>query len=163
MKIDLDLEEIFNEEGSVEDSIKERIVQAITQRISAKVEKTIAQTVDSLLKEGVKEQVSGFLSKLIPDLMNYEFQETSRYGETKEEKTTVKNKILKILQNECVYKAARSGYSNEQNAFTSAMQNIIAEQMKLYKPQFDKEINALFVKEAMDYAQESLKKRLGIK
>jgi hypothetical protein len=163
MKIDLDLDEIFDEGENVDDSIKERIIQTVTNRIYAKIERDVSGTVDEIVKNGVKEKIYSWLADAIPGLMDYEFQQTDMYGATRGEKTTVRNRILQALQTECVYKESRSGYSSEHNAFTNAMKNIIAEQMNKYIPQFDKEINALFIKEAMKYAQESLQKRLGLK
>lgn len=163
MKIDIDLDEIFDEGGNVDDSIKERIIQTITGRIYTKIERDVTRTVDELVKVGVKAKIDSCLAEIVTNLMDYEFQEVGPYGDLKGEKTTVKNKILKALQNECVYKEARSGYSSDRNAFTVAMRNIIDEQMKAYKPLFDKEINALFVKEAMEYAQTKLREKLGIK
>jgi len=65
------------------------------------------------------------------------------------------------LQNQCVFKD--KGYSSDNTAFTNAMKNIIEAQMKLFKPQFDKEINAMFTKEAMEYATNKLREKLGIK
>jgi hypothetical protein len=162
MKIDLDLEEIFDEEGRVEDSIKERIILSITNRIYTKIERDIKRQVDELINTGIKEKLNSYLAELIPSLMDYEFQETSPYGE-KKEPITVKNKILRVLQTECQYKESRSGYSGDQNAFTKAMENIIERQMKLFKPEFDKEINAMFIKEAMAFAKKSLQEKLGIK
>lgn len=163
MKIDLSLDEIFDEEGGVEDSIKDRIIQTVTQRIYTKIERDISRQLDEILKKGIEERLDAYLSDLIPSLMAYEFQETGYYGDEKEPKTTVKNKILRVLQQECIYKEARGGYSSDQNAFTNAMKNIVEAQMKLYKPAFDKEINALFIKESMEYAQKKIQERLGIK
>jgi hypothetical protein len=163
MKIDVDLAEIFDEGENVDDSIKERIIQTITNRIYSKIERDVSGAINEIVKSGTRERVDQFLEELIPNLMDYEYQETERYGVTQGTKTTVKREILRILQEQCVYKEARSGYSSDNNTFTKAMQNIIEKQMSTFKPMFDKELNAVFVKEAMAYAQTSLQKKLGIK
>lgn len=163
MKIDLDLDEIFDEGENVDDSIKERIIQTITNRVYQKIERDVSRTVDELVKTGVKQKIDCWLTEAIPVLMDYEFQQTDMYGATRGEKTTVRNRILQALQTECIYCDARGGYSSDQNAFTNAIKSIVAEQMKKYTPQLDKEVNAMFTKEAMDYAQTKLKEKLGIK
>lgn len=165
MKIDIDLSEIFDEEtGNVDASIKDVIINTVTQKIYNKIEREISQNVTDILKKGIATHLDKFLTELIPNLMDYEFQETGRYGEVKESKTTVKNKILKSLQEQCVFQAKNSySGSRDNNPYTNAMLAIIEEQMRHYKPQFDKEVNAMFVKEAMDYAQNKLKEKLGIK
>ncbi len=162
MKIDIDLSEIFTDEesGDLDISIRNLIIDTVTAKIYTKIEKDISLKVSGILEKGIKEKLDSFLAELIPSLMDYEFQETERYGAAKE-KTTVKNRILKALQDSCNFEDKR--YSSECNAFTKAMKAIIEKQIKLYTPQFDKEINAMFVKEAMEYAQTKLKEKLGIK
>lgn len=161
MKIDLDLSEIFSEGGEdVNDSIKDMIVNTVTQKIYLKIEKEINAKVNTILEKGIKEKLDAVLAELIPSLMDYEFQETERYGAAKE-KTSVKNRILKALQDSCTFEDKR--YSSDCNAFTQAMKAIIEKQMKIYTPMFDKEINAEFTKEAMEYAQTKLKGKFGIK
>lgn len=160
MKIDLDLNDIFDEEGDVEDSIKERIIQSITSRIYAKIDRDVSSRVDEILRKGIKEKLDYNLSVLIPDLMDYEFQQVNRYGDKVGEPTTVKDQILKALQSELTFTNAR--YESDNNAVTKCLHRIIEEQMKGFKVQFDKEVNAMFVKEAMDYATQQVKKKLGI-
>lgn len=163
MKIDIDLSEIFedgNEDGAVNASIKDLIIHTVTQRIYQKVERDISAMVSDILKKGITEKLNSYLSQLIPTLMDYEFEETATYG-AKKEKTTVKNRILKELERNCTYKNER--YSSDNNAFTDAIKVTVAKHINDFKPAFDKEVNALFIKEAMDYAQTKLKERLGIK
>lgn len=163
MKIDLDLDEILDEGENVDDSIKERIIQTITNRIYAKIERDVSNIVDKLVHTGAKEKIESWLAEAIPNLMDYEFEETGCYGNKVGKKTTVRDRILQALQYECVYKEARSGYSSDNNAFTTAMKNIISTQLKEYYPKFDKEINAMFVKEALEYAVKKVQEKLGIK
>lgn len=162
MKIDIDLSEIFvdgDEGGDVNQSIKDIIIDTVCSKIYARINKEITDKVSAILEKGITEKLNAYLSNLIPMLMEYEFQETAMYGASKE-KTTVKNRILKTLETQCIFKEGR--YDSENNAFTKAMRGIIENQMKAYKPEFDKQLNALFIKEAMDYAVTAVKKKLGI-
>lgn len=164
MKIDIDLSEIFEEgeEGPVKESIKDEIINAVVNLIYGKLDRTFTDKFNELLNRQIDERLKEALDTIIPQLMDYEFTETARYGAS-EKKTTVKNRILKALESECEYREARSGYSGDNNAFTKAIRNIIAAQMKEYKPKFDQEVNALFVKEALEYAVGKVKEKLGIK
>lgn len=160
MKIDLDLSDIFSDgDEDVNESIKDMIINTVTQKIYTKIEKEISEKVNDILGKGIKGKLDSFLSDFIPGLMEYEFQEIGRYGAS-EQKTTVKNRILKEIEKECVFKDPTS-YSSG-NAFTNSLKSIVEEQIRKFKPIFDKEVNAMFAKEALEYAQKKLKERLGI-
>lgn len=163
MKIDLDLSEIFIEESDdIKETVKDRIVNAVTQKIYLKVENDIGSKIEEILTKGIQDKVYTALSELIPKLMDEEFQEIGSYG-VKGEKTTVRNRILKQLEKECVLKDGDYNSNSDRNIFTSTIKGIIEKRMREFKPVFDKEINALFIKEALEYAQYKLKERLGIK
>jgi hypothetical protein len=161
MKIEINLSDVYNEEtGEVDGSIKDLIIDEVSRVISLRIEKSISNRIIETVDKVIKEKVNSFMETEIPNLMNYEFQPTSSYGATKE-KTTVKNQILNALQSACTYE--KKQYNSDCSTFTKAMLDIVSEQMKVYKPKFDKEINAIFVQEALDYAQAKLKERLGLK
>lgn len=164
MKIDIDLSEIFvdgDEGGDVNQSIKDIIIDTVCSKIYGRINKEITDKISSILEKGITEKLNAYLSNLIPMLMEYEFEETGYYGASKAAKTTVKNRILKTLETQCVF-SERGSYNSDNNAFTKSVKEIIEKQMKEYKPAFDKQVNALFVKEAMDYAVAQVKKKLGI-
>jgi uncharacterized protein YqgV (UPF0045/DUF77 family) len=162
MKIEVDLTGIFNEEtGEVVESVREAIIQEAVDHIYNKIDNRVDKALDGLLNKGIIERLHDHLDALIRVLMDYEFQQTNRYGDTEGERMTVKNKILKYLGDVCVFKDR--GYSSDNNVFTNAMKAIIEGQMKLYKPEFDKIANAMFAQEAMAYAQKKLQEKLGIK
>ena len=161
MKIEVNLTGVFDEEtGEVSEAVKGAIIQEATDRIYEKIDRCTDRKLDELISKGIVGRVNAHLDALIPSLMDYEFQETARYGATEGEQTTVKNRILKYLGDVCVFK--ERNYSSDRNAFTEAMKSIIESQMKLYKPEFDKQVNAMFVKEAMDYAVQAIRKKLGV-
>lgn len=160
MKIDLNLDEIFDEGGSVEDSIKERIIQTVVQRIYVKIERDLSSEIKKALETGIREKVNLALGMLIPTLLDEEFTPVSSYGE-KGKTTTVRNQILEQLKKECV--VIKSNYSSDQNTFTKVMHQCIEEMSKDFKAELHKEIDSRFTKEALEYAQKALKEELGIK
>lgn len=161
MKIDIDLSEIFDDgEENVKDSVRDVIVSTVTQKIYSKIDKEISAKISTILEAGITAKVREHLDKIIPELMDYEFTETSSYGATKTP-TTVKNQILKHVANEVVWKESR--YESDRNSYTRALYAVVETKMAEFKKQFNKDVDALFVKEAMEHAQLKLRERLGIK
>ena len=68
--------------------------------------------------------------------------------------------MLKTIKENMVYK--KGNCSSDNNAFTRAVDDVIEEQMKLFKAGFNKKVDADFTAAAMQYATEALKKKLGI-
>lgn len=161
MKIDLDLSEIFSEGGEdVNESVRDMIINSVTEKIYLAINKEIGHKISTILDIEIKNRVKIELDVLIPSLMDYEFEETSRYGQVSP-KITIKNRILKDIERECVWKDGN--YDSDKSAFTKTLKAMVAKKMDEFRPAFDKELNAVFVKEAMDYAQKKLSERLGIK
>lgn len=161
MKIDLDLSEIFSEGGEdVNSSVKDMIINVVSEKIYNLIERGIRDKISNILEKEMTERVKKELDVLIPSIMDYEFMETSSYGRTWP-KITVKNRILMSIEKECVWRDGT--YDSDKSAFTKVLKDIVAKRMQEFKPAFDKEVNAMFVKEALDYAQKKLCERLGIK
>ncbi len=161
MKIDLDLSEILSEGAEdVNESVKDAIINVVSQRIYVSIEKGIQNKISTILEKEMSLKVKEEMNVLVPSLLDYEFEETSSYGR-KSEKITVKNRILKDIERECVWKDG--SYDSDKSAYTKTLKKIVADAMGAFKPAFDKEVNAMFTKECLEYAQKKLSERLGIK
>lgn len=117
-------------------------------------------TVQEILTKGIKEKLDTHLETLIPNLMDHEFTEVTSWGE-KRGTFTVKQRILAALEGQCQYK--EGGYSYDKNAFSKALDKIVEEKMKNFSAQMKNEIDSKFVKEAMNWAEQKLRERLGVK
>ena len=161
MKIDLDLSEIFMEGGAdVNQSIKEAIISSVVDRIYRSIEKAIQDKVDRILENGITAKIKETMDALMPEILNYEFAETSHYG-VSQKTITVKNRILQDIAKEMVWRDGN--WDSDKSAYTKILKAIVGEWMGKFKPEFDKQVNQTFVKEAMEYAQKKLAEKLGIK
>ena len=60
-------------------------------------------------------------------------------------------------------KYKKEGYSSRDNAFTQAVNGVVESQVTKFKTEFNKQVDASFVSEAMAYATKKLQERLGVK
>jgi hypothetical protein len=162
MELKINIEGIFaDEDGStVNDSIRDSIIAEVTEKIYRAVWKQVEVKTNEILTTGIKEKLGAQLDELIPQLMDHKFTEVTSWGQTKDT-FTVRERILKALEQQCVFKD--SNYSSERNAFTSSLRSVVDEKMNLFKKEYNREVDAMFVKEAMEFAQQKLQERLGIK
>lgn len=161
MKIDLDMSEIFDEDGErIKLSVQEQIFEAIVKKAIALLDRQIGDQVRKRIVDSITPRINAALDSIIPALMDYEFCETSGYGVSKD-KTTVRSRMLHDLEKAMTWKT--SNYDSEKSAYTRTIEKIVAEQMKLYTKKFDDEVNSKFIKEAFDYAVKKLGEKLGVK
>jgi hypothetical protein len=160
MKIELDLSEVFCEEGAVNPSIKDGIIETVSENIYEKIERDIQRTVSGILEKEITKKVKETLDAMMPEILNYEFVETSRYG-VQEKPITVKNRILKDIAKELTWRDGT--FDSDKTVYTKTVKSALELRMKEFKTAWDKEINALFMKEAMLYAKTTLAKKLEIK
>ncbi len=161
MKIDLDLSEIFAEGGeNVNESVKDAIIGHVSEKIYSLIENDVHHKIATIIENELHAKVREELDKLIPNLLEYEFVETNRYGMT-HPKITVKNRILQDIERQCTYKDG--SYDSDKTAYTIALKKIISDQLLKFKPAFDKAVDAGFIDEAYKYAEMKMKERLKIK
>ena len=163
MKIDVNLSDIFDEdeEGNViKPDIKESIFGAVVNQITRSLEAPTKDFLERSLRELVHSIVATKIEEIITQLFDYEFTEVSRYGEPKET-TTLRMRIFKDIEAMMVFKPTT--YRSDESRFTSCIRELVEAETKKFKPVFDKEINARFTNECMNYATEQLQKKLGLK
>lgn len=162
MKIEIDLNDVLGDDyGSetLQQSIKRQIVDhlinisktAIKERINTEV----ATAVDEEIKAAIKEQMPG----IINDLMSQEYYVVNRYGDRSSEPTTFRKQLLKKLNEEMEY--APKNWASEENTFTRTVKDVISTSMTEFQEKFKKVIDDEFFKEAVSYATDKLKKKLG--
>jgi F0F1-type ATP synthase membrane subunit b/b' len=162
MKIEIDLNDILGDENGAEtlqDSVRRQVVESLTasvkKGIQDKIDVAVSQTISACLGEYVKEQIP----TLVADLMSAEYTPIGRYGD-KGTPTTFRGELIKAITENMVYK--KVNYSSDKNPFTKAVDEVIEQNIQLFKADFSKQVDAQFTASAMQYAQDSLKKKLGI-
>jgi cobalamin biosynthesis protein CbiD len=161
MKIDVDLSELVNEDGSgVKDLLKDSIIETVANMIYRSMEKEAKSKLSTMIENGVKAKVTEALDKMLPEIMNYEFTETSSYG-VKREAITVKNKILDDVAKSLQWRDGN--WDSDKSTYTKVIKSIVEKKMNEFSGEFKKNLDAIFVKEALEYAQKTLAAKLGIK
>jgi len=162
MKIEIDLSEIFEDEekGTFHFPVKEQIINGAIESVKDAISSTIKDQIAKQLNLLIESEVKRELSVLIPNLLDTEYQITTSWGEPKE-KTTVRQKLHKTIEEQMVYKS--TGYSHDRNQFTKSVHEAMEERLKVFKEEYNKQVNVLFKQEAHNYAINKLKETLGLK
>lgn len=160
MKIEIDLDEIFDEGDSVEDSIRKQVIEHITARlqkgIASRVDKDLGEAISRMIEESLRPRMDG----LITDILDAEFTPVDLYG-TRGKPTSFRNEMIRVVHENMKY--APKTYHDSQNAFTKAVTETIRETTDRFRAEFNKEVDAGFLREAMAYATQKLRERVGIK
>lgn len=164
MKIEVNLSGIFADEdgNEVNDTVRSEIIENVTEKIYLSMHKEIEKTVNEILTKGITERLKSHLDILIPQLMDFEFVETTSWGETKN-KWTVKNRLLNVLEKMCEYEKNSGRYNSDCNAFTRSVKDVVDEKFKTFKEEYNKKVDAEFTDSALAFASKKLRETLGIK
>jgi uncharacterized protein HemY len=163
MKIEIDLNDILGDEDGVEtlqESVRRQVITTLTEQVKSGLKRQIEEETTKVINETLRAALKDRMPGLVDEVMMAEYTPVSRYGE-KSAPTTFKSELVKAISGEFVYR--KTQYSSDQNAFTKAVEAVIAENMKAFKADFDKQVNAQFTAEAMAYAATKLRERLGVK
>jgi hypothetical protein len=161
MRVDIDLSEIFTEgDGDIQESVKDAIIESVNEKIFRAIEQQVNRRIAELIEKEIKDRVSAHLDVIIPELMDYEFTETTRYGEATGT-TTVKNRILSDIEKSMIWKDG--AYDSDRSPYTKALKQVVQEKLLGFAKEFSKQIDSQFVAECIGYAQKKLQERMGIK
>jgi len=164
MKIEIDLNEILgNEFGteSLNESITRQVIENITKKIQGGIEKEVSMSISNYINSEIKRIFKDYAPTIVDDLLSYEYTRVDRFGQKAGEPTTFKKELVNTLMEQMVYRKNQN-YQDDRNYFTKAVDNLVVEQLKTFKQDFDKSVNENFAKDALDYATEKLKKKLGL-
>ncbi len=163
MKVEIDLNDILGDEYGTEtlqDSVRRQVIETLTQKVSTgigdKINREISQMIDEEIRKGITER----MPSLINDLLNAEYVQVDRYGSSSGKKTCFREQLILSVADQCKYESR--GYSSDKNVFTKAVDDVVRTHVETFKADYNKTVDSIFTKEALDYATEKLKKRLGV-
>ena len=164
LKIELDLEEIFetDEDGNatIQSSVKDTIIKAVVDKLYRSVGNQLNGIISGLIETAIREKLYPAIDKVIDGLMDYEFTETSRYGST-QKPITVKNRILEDIQKALVWKDGN--WDSDKSVYTKTIQRLVDSKLAEFAKQYQKEIDTKFIAAAFDHATKKLSERIGLK
>jgi hypothetical protein len=164
MKLEIDLTEILHDDygdpaESMAESIRRQVVAAVAKAASDGIQRRIDAAVDQAISRALTKAVDEQLPSLIADLMDAEYRPVDPFGR-RGDATTLRNALLKTMQEQMVYK--RSSYDSDKNAFTRAVDGAVSAKLDEFRKEYHRVVDGPFVAEAMAYATEKLRERLGL-
>jgi hypothetical protein len=162
MKVEIDLNDILADEDGSEtlaESVRRQVVEHLTKKIGEGVGHAISCEVSRLINEEIANAMKDRMPAILDDLLNAEYVQVDRWG-GRDGSTTFRKELVKSIHEQMKY--VKATYDSEKNAFTKAVDSIIAENVKEFKADFDKQVNATFTQEAMSHATKKLREKLGI-
>lgn len=162
MKVEIDFDEILGDEEGTE-TLQESIRRQVVQSIAASARDGIKEKINAAVSETISSEINAYLKmempKLLANIMDTEYKPVDRWGD-QNKLTTFRRELVKSITENMTYK--KTQYSSDANAFTKAVDEVIAENVKLFKADFQKKVDAEFTAEALRYAVAALKQKLGI-
>jgi hypothetical protein len=166
MEITVNLNDVLcDENGNPDESPQDLIRRMVVAELVSKCHKGLVQQVNEEVLNAVRAEIRQIMQEkatsITEDLMNAEFTPVDRYGQSASP-TTFKNELTKAIVSECAFKPhSPSSFANE-NAFTKAVKSLIKEQLDAFKSEFSATVDTSFRKDAMAFAVEKLRERLGL-
>ena len=162
MEITINLGEILTDEYGNQESLAESIKCQIVEGLSKKLQRGIMDKVDSEVSKIIEEQIKTIVECQLPsfasELIDKEYTIVDKWGSNKET-TTIRNKLINTITQEMVYKP--TNYDRDKNYFTKNVDEILSQKMKEFKKDYDAKIDEVFTKQALEYAFNEMKKKLG--
>jgi hypothetical protein len=162
MKIEIDINDILGDESGAEtlqESVRRQVIDSVAETIKKGIGERIDHAISVMITDSLNKYLKSEMPKLSRSLMDAEFKPVSRWGET-DKPTSFRKELLKSITENMTYK--KTNYSSDRNAFTKAVDEVVEENVKLFKVDFAKHVDAQFTAAAMQCAADTLKKKLGI-
>ena len=165
MKIEIDLNEILGDEFGVEtiqDSVRRQVMEKLTREVKSGIGKKIDTEISNLINNTLEEQVKSITPNFLNEIINSEYTPVDKWGDRRNGKpTTFRSELIRTIHEQMVYK--KGYHSSDNNAFTNAIDTVLKNEMEKFKKEFNSQVNSMFVKETLDFAVATLKKKLNIK
>lgn len=165
MKIQIDLNDIFQEEGyteSLNESIRRQVIDAVKADSLRRVGEMIKEEMAKVIHEQVSEQVKLIAPKLCNELVDLEYQPITSYGSKDGGPTTMRKKFIEELKKEFVYKP-NTPYPSDMNAFTKAIKQTVEQVASEARKDMSNKINQELLNSAYVAALEKIKEMLRVK
>lgn len=164
MKIEIDLNDILhdgydNPTESMAESIRRQVVEHITAKTRDDVKRQISEEVAAVLNAELAKAVAEQMPSIVSNLMAHPYQPVGRYGERGQE-TNFRKELLKSITEQMVYK--KQTYDSDKNAFTRAVDQTVSAHLETFRKEFTKQVDGAFIAQAMAFATERLRERLGV-
>lgn len=140
--------------------IKQKIIDQAMEQIVEDARAEVDKEIKKAIGNEVKECIQKLLTKEVPKLLDFEFTPIGNYGDVLKP-TTLRNAIIETVRKELVFN--HRSYSSDMNMFSNIVTKAIEGVAQEAKKEIQLKIDSEFTKQALDYAAQALKTKLGIK
>lgn len=162
MKVEIDLNDVFAEEGeTLHESIRRQIIDNMTTIVSTGIGKKVDSEVAKILNDEIRKVVTEKMPVIVNDLLTAEYMPVDRYGQYGRETTTFRKELVKAIHEQMIYK--KCNYDSDKNAFSKAVDEVVKESVNSFKLAFNKQVDADYTAEVMAAATKKIQERLGLK
>ncbi|MBU6231380.1 hypothetical protein KGP36_01825 [Patescibacteria group bacterium] len=158
MKIEIDLDELFQSEGeTTEEAIRKSIIAHLSKEIRVDTKAQIKATIPDIITGSVKE----YMANLLPNLIEEEFSPKTEWGE-KLPKTSVRHQIIEGIKAQLKF-TPNARWDSDKSVITKLVEDATKKIFEEFQQTLAKEINAQFTARALEEAKKQLAGKLGIK
>ena len=163
MKIEIDLNDIMGSEFEAEtlsDSIRRQVIDKMTKEINSGIAKKIDIQISEAIRAAIDKALEDITPNLLTNIMDAPYVQVDRYGSrVSGETTTFRNELIKSIHEQMKYQGSDEYRAN---VFTKAVNEITRTQVKTFQQEFNKLVEKAYAIETMEFATQTLKKKLGL-
>ena len=163
MQITIDLSDIFcsdEEPCDLNDAIRQEVVRALTKIMGERLTRAIEQETRAVINAELQAAVKDRMPQIVDSIIDAPFVPVGQYG-SPGEPTTFRNALAKAIMDQMVYK--KTTYDSDKNLFTRAIDDVLTENLKLFKAEMKKQVDTQYTAAVLQEATLALRQKLGLK
>lgn len=153
MKIELDLDQILGDPEFLRNEIAERVASEMRDALKKKIHEQTSMAIQEAIRTSVETEIP----KLMGDILDTEFTPVTSWGE-KRKPTTVRKEITRLVSQD----VTGEGKYGEKSKIKIVVQETVNQALAAFRKEFSDQVNDQYRKEAMAYAVNTLKAKLGV-
>jgi hypothetical protein len=165
MKVEIDLSEIFCDSEdpcdlNVNDAIRQEVVRALTKTMGERLTSTIEYETRVVINAELQAAVKERMPQIVDSIIDAPFVPVGQYG-SPGTPTTFRDALAKAIMDQMVYKKVT--YDSDKNLFTRAVDAVLEENLKLFKAEMKRQVDAQYAAAVLVAATDALRQKLGLK
>ena len=163
MKIEIDLSDLFcegEEPCDLQEAIRKEVVDSLVKTMGKGIGAAVHEQTIVILNEELRKAVAEQMPAIIDDLLTAEYVAVDKWGQRSSEPTTFRAALVKEINTQMAYRKVQ--YDSDKNAFTRAVDEVLNENLRVFKAELKKQVDADYTREVMNAAAAALKVKMGI-
>ena len=156
MQITINTQDILGDEAT----IREEVIAQVANALITSMRKDASEALKDMLETQLAKVTNEITSEAITMHLDTVFTDTDTYGRNGKT-ASVRERIADFVQAQCTFKT--SGYNNDKNAFSRAVQEVVEKEVAKFKAEFNSLVTRQVVEQSAEMATQRLRDALGIK